>query len=106
MAGHKYANWGDQVSLRIFVRAYGELRRAIGDDLFLELEEGMSLGDLITKLKGKVDCSGETYLGSFKLEDSSLVVLVNGRNMWALNGIDTPLKDGDHITFMPVVVGG
>jgi len=92
--------------LRVFVRAYGELRRTIGDDLSLELEEGMSLGDLVTKLGGRVECSGEAYLGSLKLEDSSLVVLVNGRNMRALNGIETALKDGDHITFMPVVIGG
>jgi len=40
------------------------------------------------------------------VDDSSLVVLVNGRNVHALKGYETVLKHGDLVSFMPVLVGG
>ncbi|HLN45060.1 MAG TPA: MoaD/ThiS family protein [Candidatus Sulfotelmatobacter sp.] len=34
------------------------------------------------------------------------LILVNGREISILNGLDTALKDGDEIVFVPVVHGG
>jgi molybdopterin converting factor small subunit len=34
------------------------------------------------------------------------VILVNGRNMLSLNGLDTEIKDHDEITFTVLVAGG
>jgi molybdopterin synthase sulfur carrier subunit len=34
------------------------------------------------------------------------ILSVNGLLLNQLNGIETKLKDGDHIVFMPVVTGG
>jgi len=33
-------------------------------------------------------------------------ILVNGRNMWSLDGLDTEMQDGDELTFTVLVAGG
>ncbi len=70
------------------------------------MKAGAKLRDLILKLGGRVEGSESAFLGAYPLEDSALVVLVNGRNIHALDGVDTRLKEGDFITLMPVLVGG
>jgi len=37
---------------------------------------------------------------------SSTLLLVNGRHMNLLKGLDTPLKAGDHVTVLPLLSGG
>lgn len=92
--------------MKVIVRTYGDIARAFSGKLNVELEDGAKLRDLILKLGGKIESSGTVSLGSYKLNDHALVVLVNGHNIHALDGIDTTLKDGDFITFMPVLGGG
>jgi len=93
--------------LEIEVRAHGDMKRAIGTEkTSVKLEEGARIRDLVLRLGGKVERSGRAFLGVHKLVDSALVVLVNGRNIHALDGIDTVLKEGDLVTFMPVIPGG
>jgi molybdopterin converting factor small subunit len=35
-----------------------------------------------------------------------LLILVNGRSVHILQGLDTPLRDGDRVTIMPKAFGG
>ena len=35
-----------------------------------------------------------------------IIILVNGRNVLYLEGIDTPLKASDEISIFPMVAGG
>ncbi len=51
---------------------------------------------------------GEAFEGlvSFGTELSAYVVLLNGRNIRLLNGLDTPLQDGDRVTIMAPFAGG
>ena len=93
--------------MNVAVRGHGDIKRIIGSERRrIELGRGARVRDLILKLGGKVGRSESVLLGVHKLVDSDLVVLVNGRNIRALNGIDTVLKEGDLVTFMPVIVGG
>jgi molybdopterin synthase sulfur carrier subunit len=43
-----------------------------------------------------------------ELEDPrpNTLILVNGKEISVLNGLDTVLKDGDEVVFVPVVHGG
>ncbi len=36
----------------------------------------------------------------------TLNIYVNGENIRFLQGLDTPLKDGDEVSFVPVIAGG
>lgn len=52
------------------------------------------------KIKNHVQTSGSI------IYSSSLLILVNDFEISVLNGLETELKDGDVITFIPVVHGG
>jgi molybdopterin synthase sulfur carrier subunit len=51
---------------------------------------------------------GEVFksLVSFDTELSAYVVLVNGRNIRLLHGLNTPLQDGDRVAVMAPFAGG
>jgi molybdopterin converting factor small subunit len=42
----------------------------------------------------------------FGNSNSNSLVLVNGTEISVLSGLDTNLKDGDEVVFIPVVHGG
>jgi len=42
----------------------------------------------------------------FRIGGADLAVMVNGKNIALLNGVDTILSDNDDIVIMPFVVGG
>lgn len=88
------------------VKGFGDMQRFLDNKTAVDLKEGAKMSDLILFLGGKVGASGIFLLGGYRVEDSSLVVLVNGRNVYALQGYETVLKEGDLISFMPVLVGG
>jgi len=93
--------------LKVTVRGHGAIKRFIGSrKRMVELGDEAMVRDLILKLGGKIVGTESVFLGGHRLVESELVVLVNGRNIRALNGINTALKEGDLVTFMPVIVGG
>ena len=50
----------------------------------------------------------EKTLSDQQLDDSrsNALILINGREISVLNGLETKLNDGDEIVFIPVVHGG
>ena len=93
--------------MKVEVRVYAGLRRVLGGkNLIVKLKEGARVKDLVLKLGGKVEASGNLLLGGLRLAEASLIVLVNGRNINSLNGPDTVLREGDLVAFMPVTEGG
>jgi len=93
-------------SLKITVKSFATIREAFGGRgvLWIELPEGSSIRDLINALeknyRPKIDLSrvGE--------ENSNIKVLVNGREITYLDGLETKLRDGDVVAFIPPVAGG
>jgi molybdopterin converting factor small subunit len=92
--------------LKVIVKGYGDMKRFLGDGSTIELKDEAKVKDLILALGGKIRVSGIAFLGGYKVEDSTMVILVNGRNIHALEGYDTVLKERDLITFMPILIGG
>jgi len=88
------------------VKGFGDMQRFLKEKTAINLKDKAKVRDLILFLGGKAGASGIYLLGSYKVEDSSLVVLVNGRNVYALKGYETVLKEGDLVSFVPVLVGG
>lgn len=87
--------------MKIRIRVFGELLDVLARDSLFELNDNESIIGLVAKLDEKAR--------SFKsqiLNDSTLKILINGRNIHALNGFETSLKDEDVVTFIPLVVGG
>jgi len=96
--------------LRVRVKLYGVLKTAARVEN-LELDLGMSatVRQLVRKLVDTVARTEfETYLIDAELKDPrpNALIMVSGTEVGALNGLDTVLRDGDEIVFLPVAHGG
>jgi molybdopterin synthase sulfur carrier subunit len=96
--------------LKVTVDYLGSIKQTLGlkQAEKVELEENASVSDLLSLL-------AEKYGDPFKkavYEPKGLdlkphhILSINGLLLNQLNGIETKLKDGDHIILMPVVTGG
>lgn len=96
--------------LQVRVRLYGVLKAAAKiEELKLDLETGSSVRQLVSKLVDAVaQPEFETYLIDADLRDPrpNALIMVSGTEVGALNGLDTSLRDGDEVVFLPVAHGG
>jgi molybdopterin converting factor small subunit len=87
--------------VKITVRAFGKLLMALNRTFDIELNDQATIHALLQQLASK-NPSTLTPL----LWDSTLTLLINGRNIHSLYGMNTVLTDGDIVTLIPFVVGG
>jgi len=73
----------------------------------ISLQEKSSVRNLIDALMRRYGIGFSDFLLNKKgCLQQYLVILVNGRGIGILNGLDTLLHDGDSISMMPAVGGG
>jgi MoaD family protein len=92
----------------VTVRFIGSLRASAGKSRFaLELEKAVSLRELVTKIVEEQPKLKRVLIDP-ELDDprTNVLMLVNGKEISVLKGLDTKLKDGDELTLIPVVHGG
>jgi MoaD family protein len=97
-------------SLKVKVEYIGHIREIIrsGGEEAIEVSEGASLADLLSMLSERY---GESFKkavyepGSTDVK-SNFIITVNGYLLNQLNGVETKLKNGDHVILMSVVSGG
>ncbi len=85
----------------------GALRQISGKTQLIVPFQEESLKELLVKL-GKEIPQLEKIFDAEPLNDSksNALVLINGREISVLNGLETKLNDEDEIVFIPVVHGG
>ena len=85
----------------------GALRQISGKtQLTVNFQEGMSLKELVTKISQEMPQLEKTLSDQLNDSRSNALILINGREISVLNGLETKLNDGDEIVFIPVVHGG
>jgi molybdopterin synthase sulfur carrier subunit len=92
----------------VTVRFVGSLRSASGrEKLAIEIREGVSLREFVNKIVGKKRRLKRALIDP-ELEDPrpNALILVNGREISVLNGLETRLRNGDEVVFVPVTHGG
>jgi molybdopterin converting factor small subunit len=96
--------------LRVHVKLYGVLKTAAKTErLELNFESPISIRQLVNKLVSVIARPEfETYLIDADTKDPrpNALILVSGTEIGALNGIDSTLRDGDEVVFLPVAHGG
>jgi sulfur-carrier protein len=96
--------------LRVHVKLYGVLKTAAKTErLDLDFESPISIRQLVNKLISVIALPEfETYLIDADTKDPrpNALILVSGTEIGALNGIDSTLRDGDEVVFLPVAHGG
>jgi len=94
--------------MTITVKFLGALHHISGaGELTLNIKGALSIKELMNEIVREVPAL-KPSLTHQQPEDlrSNTLMLVNGREISALNGLETNLKDGDEIVFVPVVHGG
>ena len=96
--------------LKVTVDYLGSIKQTLGlkQAEQVQLEDYASLVDLLSMLAEK---HGDAFKKSvYEPKDPDLkpyyILSVNGVMLNQLNGLETPLKDGDRLIFLPVVTGG
>jgi MoaD family protein len=90
----------------IKVRLFGDVAEMVGSKHTVELEEPATIITLTNQIQRKTGYKRGGYLGEFKVGGPDLAIMVNGKNIQLLKGIDTEICDEDDIVIMPFVVGG
>jgi len=70
------------------------------------LEEGESLRSLLTRLAGRIAPFAEAVFDPRTQSLSSEVSLLLNNHIDLPQGMDTKLKEGDQILFLPILAGG
>ena len=87
--------------MKITVRAFGTLLLALNRTFDIELADQATIQELLQLLN-----SQNPSVLSPLLWDSTLTLLINGRNIHSLQGMNTILRNDDIVTLIPFVVGG
>ena len=94
--------------MAITVKFVGALRHVSGaGELALDCKGDISIRELMNEITKEMPALGRSLIDQ-QLEDPrpNALMLVNGREISVLNGLETNLKDGDEIVLVPVVHGG
>jgi MoaD family protein len=94
--------------MAITVKFVGALRHFSGaGELELGCSRCGSVGEVVNELVNEVPEIGRSLIGR-QLEDPRVnaLILVNGREIGVLDGLETKVEDGDEVVFVPVVHGG
>jgi len=92
----------------VAVRFIGALRSAAGKSkITIKIRGAVPLRELIKKIVEELPKLKRTLIDP-ELEDPrpNTLILVNGKEIGVLNGLETMLKDGDEVVFVPILHGG
>ena len=94
--------------MAITVKFVGALRHFSGaGELAFDCKGRISIGELMNEIIKELPEFKRSLINQ-QLEDPRLyaLMLVNGREISVLDGLETKLKDGDEIVLVPFVHGG
>ena len=89
------------------VRVFGTLRRIVGaKEIEIGLDPGDTVRDVLIKTIARHPALGEKLLDDLGDLQGSVHVLVNGRSIRYLEGLETVTQEGDQFALFPAVGGG
>lgn len=91
--------------MEIDMRFFANFRDAVGEKTITrESPDGSNVGDVLREIEREY--SGVDLFDEDGELREFLSVMKNGREVTYLDGIETPLEDGDTISVFPPVAGG
>jgi molybdopterin synthase sulfur carrier subunit len=89
------------------VRIFATLRPLVGaKEVEVDVKAGDTVGNMLEKLTAEYPALKERALDADGNLQSSINVFVNGRNIKFLDGLNSPIREGDRLALFPPVGGG
>ncbi len=93
--------------MKVTVRTIGPFSERIGFRQLMVNLKGRTVGDLLQQLCGKHGRNfRETVFNKQGSVRPYIKILVNGRGLHVLHGLETTLSDGDVVAIFPPIAGG
>ncbi|MBN1195714.1 MAG: MoaD/ThiS family protein [Methanomicrobiaceae archaeon] len=92
--------------MQILVKTFASLRDVAERETMVCIEEGAVVGDLMEVLFRRYPGLEEALFSSPGELKRFVNILVNGRNIHFMRGMDTVLHDGDRVVLFPPAGGG
>ena len=94
--------------IRVEVSYFSNVRALTGEPgSTLELKERSSVHDLLINVAARYGDELREYMFTEdNMLHSHVVVILNGRGVGVLDGLDTALNDGDRVAILPSIGGG
>jgi molybdopterin synthase sulfur carrier subunit len=92
----------------VIVKFVGSLRNLSGKSkITIKFENPVPLKEALKKIVAELPALAKTLIDR-ELGDPrpNSLIIVNGKEISVLNGLETILKDGDEVVFVPVLHGG
>jgi len=97
-------------ALKVKIEYLGHIKNIVGDrrNEEIEIKDNAIVADLLTVLSEKYGEPFKKAIYEPKATDvkSNFIVTVNGYLLNQLDGVQTKLKNRDHVVLMPIVSGG
>jgi molybdopterin converting factor small subunit len=92
----------------LIVKFIGSLRHALGaEKLSLDFDGDFSIRELIDKISIEKPEFRQSFIGGHSdVSTANALVLVNGKEISVLNGLETRVMISDEVVFVPVAHGG
>jgi molybdopterin synthase sulfur carrier subunit len=92
--------------MKVRVKAFAMLRDMVGKESLIDLPDGSTVRNLLDRIASRHrDFQGHVFASDGSLS-SFVTVLVNGRNILHIDGLQTLISDGDEVAIFPPVAGG
>ncbi len=92
--------------MNVKVRLFGDVSESVGSKHTVEVEKDASIMNLTNKIQKKAGLTRGGYIGNYKVGGQEIAIMINGKNIALLEGVQTMLKEDDDVVIMPFVVGG
>ena len=103
---HWYHRQVLSITMKVTVRTFGSFRELAEREFEIEIEDGASVVGLLEAVFQLFpDLESELFSGPGHLKEY-VNVLVNGRNVEFLRGLETVLSEGDVLALFPPAEGG
>jgi molybdopterin synthase sulfur carrier subunit len=91
----------------IRVRIFATLRQLVGQsEVEVPLQSGATVREVLAQLAEQHPALGERLFDGEGNLQSSINLLINGRNISFLDGLDTTVHESDRLALFPAVGGG
>jgi MoaD family protein len=92
--------------MKVKVRLFGDVAESVGSKHTIEVDEKTTVMNLTNILQKKAGLTRGGFIGEFRVGGQDIAIMVNGKNIDLLDGVNTQLFDGDDVVILPFIVGG